>query len=114
MKHASGVSPLNNELAIGKPLFATMQSIEKGLMNENLNNLMQSKAQDRSKKIARKSNNFTNHCFMHLCLLGTLFGAHDSINIVNVNNFKNEENNERDLKIPHRLKMMRNVIMGVI
>ena len=65
---------------------------------------MQSKAQDGSKKIARKSNNFMNHCFTCLGLLSALFDTHDSLNIANGNNFKNRENDESNLKDPMSIK----------
>ena len=123
---------LKNELAVGEPLFATMKPIEKEFASEKLSTLMQSKVQDRFKKIARKSNNFINHCFVHLYLLRTFFCTHDSLKNSNGDDFMNGEHNEHDLqnstsikddekhqhrhnlKILHRLKMMRNINIGII
>ena len=60
LKHVPIASPLSNEIAIGKPLFGAMQPVEKGFMNNELNNVMQSKVHNRTKNIARKSSNFIN------------------------------------------------------
>ena len=40
LKCASGASPLSDEIAIGEPMFATIQPVEKGFMSDKLNNSM--------------------------------------------------------------------------
>ena len=95
-KHASGASPLSDELATGKPFFATAQHVKKELIVKKLSTLIESKVQSRSKKISRKSNNFMNRCFACLGSLSTMLYTCNSLMIVSDHRIVNEEDNEHD------------------
>ena len=74
IKHISGSSPSNNEITIGKPLFATIELMHKNILSTKLCDTISNHVYNRS-KIRNSNNKFINHCLMYLGLFHTLFNT---------------------------------------
>jgi len=73
----------NNETKNGRPSFIAIQPFEHAMVKNTLNQKIQTKMEDRNKKISSKSFRFLDHCLLYLGLFNSLFNNHS---ITNINN----------------------------